>query len=96
MLTEEKKTLTFVPNAYGESIDLLAIAPIERVADNTWIFVLLGIVLAGGLVFGGVMIFRALNRTDVKVAPATPKKGEKSEKSGATYESKSKDGGKQK
>lgn len=78
MLAEEKKNLSFVPNAYGESIDLLSIEPIRRVSDNTWIFVLVGVVLLGGLVFGGVMIFRALNRTDA--APVKEEKGEQREK----------------
>ena len=79
MLEEEKKDLSFTPNEYGKSIDLLAIEPIERVADNTWIFVLLGAVVAGGLVFGGVMIFRVLNRTDAKNSSTASKESKKSE-----------------
>ena len=65
-----KESLTFVPNDYCKSIDILSITAPETVKDNTWIFVLIGVGIAAVAVVLLIVLVRILNpKPDPVVKP---------------------------
>ena len=56
-----KESLTFVPNDYCKSIDLLSVEPLKSIKDNTWVFVLIGVGVAVILIAAVIVLIRILN-----------------------------------
>ena len=80
-IEEAKESLTFVPNDYGKSIDLLSVEPLKSIKDNTWIFVLIGIGIAAVLLVAVIVLIRILNpKPDPVQIPARISEGKKKAK----------------
>ena len=80
-LSAVKEKLAFVPNEYCESLDLLSIAPITEVEDNTdlWILSIVGISVVSVAVIGTALVIlwrKVLNPKPVRKDKSEDKKSD--------------------